>query len=222
MSGLEAREICFSYGKERVLDGFSLTARPGECVVIAGANGCGKSTALAVLAGILKPDSGEVIPGGTVGYVPQKGGLMEDMTAKANLRFFSALAEKSVPAQLPMGVEGFLDKRVSKLSGGMKKRLSIACALVSEPDILLFDEPCEALDEPGRRYLRELIEHLKYMGKSIIYVGHDPEEFADFYDRLLLIKEGRGTAYLRSQLSGIGSREVQLSNLQRSYAQLFK
>lgn len=219
---LKVSDICFSYRGNKVLDGFGLELKCGECVVIAGANGCGKSTALALIAGILRPDSGTVEVGGSIGYVPQKTGLMEDMTSADNLRFFCALAGKPMPETPPFGVAEFYKKRVGKLSGGMKKRLSIACALAAQPDILLLDEPCEALDAGARSELVWLLASLKAAGKSILYVAHDPDEFFPIFDRLVVIKSGRAEVYQRGELLGTGSSEEQFSQLQRKFALLYK
>ncbi len=219
---LTAENIAFSYGGAPVLRSFSLSAAPGECVVIAGANGCGKSTALSILAGILRPASGTLQRDGSVGYVPQRPALLEDLSAAGNLRFFAGLGGKKPPAAPVMGVQAFLKKRVSRLSGGMKKRLSIACALAQEPWVLLLDEPCEALDAPGRAELQALLQYLKSVGLTVIYVGHDVEEFSDLYDRLVFLRDGLSRSFERAELSGGGSREDQTSRLSRAFAQLFR
>lgn len=197
----EVHELCFSYGKRRILSGLSFTAGPGECVVLAGPNGSGKSTALSLIAGVLRPDSGTVRTEGRVGFVPQGAALFEDMTAGENLRFFAGLAGCSVPAALPFGVEKNLGLKVSKMSGGMKKQLSIACALLGGPQLILLDEPCAALDIRYRQELAALVLELKARGRTVIYAGHEPMEFAPFYDKLLLLG-GEAACYTRSQLSG--------------------
>ena len=184
---IELSDISFSYGRKKILHNFSVTVGAGECVVLAGANGSGKSTALSLMAGVLRPDSGTVQVGGSVGFVPQGTALFEDMTVLDNLRFFAGLKKCDVPSELPFGVAQYLKTRVSKLSGGMKKQVSIACALLGDPKILLLDEPCAALDIEYRQELAQLILEKKRQGCAIVYVGHEPQEFFPFYDRLVFL-----------------------------------
>ena len=195
------RDVCFSYGKREILKNLDFSVRPGECVVLAGPNGSGKSTALSVLAGILRPDSGEVCTDGSIGFVPQGAALFEDMSVGDNLRFFAGLSGGEIEKPLPFHVDQMWKKKVSKLSGGMKKRVSIACALLGSPRIMLFDEPCAALDIEYRDELISLIHTLKDRGCAIVYVGHDPMEFASFYDKLIFM-DSKATEYTREQLSG--------------------
>lgn len=197
----EVRDICFSYGKRRILNNLSFTAEAGECVVLAGPNGSGKSTALSVIAGVLRPNSGAVSTEGTVGYVPQGTALFEDMSVADNLDFFAGLAHCPVPQKLPFGVERYRKTRVSRLSGGMKKQVSIACALLGDPQVLLLDEPCASLDVEYREELIGLICDLKARGRTVIYVSHEPMEFASFYDKLVFLGD-HPVCLAREQLSG--------------------
>ncbi|MBE6963120.1 MAG: ATP-binding cassette domain-containing protein [Ruminococcaceae bacterium] len=199
MTGL--RDVCFSYGRRKILENLSFSVGSGECIVLAGPNGSGKSTALAILAGIFRPDSGEVYTDGATGYVPQGTALFEDMTVKDNLRFFAGMAGAAIEKPLPFNVEQMWKKKVSKLSGGMKKRVSITSALIGSPRLLLFDEPCAALDVEYKEELIALIHKLKEQGRSIVYVTHDPMEVASFYDKLVYFGDPAVT-YTREQLSG--------------------
>jgi len=196
----ELRNVCFSYGKHKIIDSLSFTVQPGECVVLAGPNGSGKSTVLSLLAGVFRPGSGEVHTEGPVGFIPQGTALFEDMSVGDNLRFFGKFSGKS-DAPLPFGVEQMWKTRVSRLSGGMKKRVSIAAALQGNPSLLLFDEPCAALDVEYREELISLIHTLKKQGRRIVYVSHDPLEIASFYDKLIFFGDTPVT-YTRDQLSG--------------------
>lgn len=204
---ITVRDVCFSYGKRTILDGLSFTAEPGECVVFAGHNGAGKSTALSVIAGILRPTHGTVEVQGRVGIVPQGTALFEDMTVGDNLRFFADLAGCAVPEELPFGVQRYGKTKVSRLSGGMKKQVSIACALLGDPRVLLLDEPCAALDVVYRTELIELISSLKKAGRTVIYVGHEPMEFAAFYDKLIFFGE-KPVCRSRAQLSGDPAEDI--------------
>lgn len=197
----ELRNVCFSYGKRKILENLSFSVEPGQCIVLAGPNGSGKSTALAILAGILSPDSGEVIADGPIGYVPQGTALFEDMTVGDNLRFFAGLANASTPKQLPFHVEQMWKTKVSKLSGGMKKRVSITAAFLGSPQVILLDEPCASLDVEYKEELISLIHDLKRQGCAVVYVSHDPMEVESFYDKLVFFGD-TVTAYSRDQLSG--------------------
>ena len=215
---IELRDISFSYGKRTILKNLSVSAAAGECIVLAGPNGSGKSTALSIMAGVLRPDSGSVSVEGTVGFAPQGTALFEDMTAEDNLRFFAGLRKCAVPHDVPFGVERYLKTRVSKLSGGMKKQVSIACALLGDPDIVLLDEPCESLDVEYREELVQLVSGIKARGGVVIYVGHEPMEFASFYDRLIFFGNGNAE-YTRMQLSGNPADHSRLCN---QFVNLFK
>lgn len=205
MRMIELTDISFSYGKKRILNKLSLSVRARECVVLAGPNGCGKSTALSVMAGVLRPDAGTVRLGGCVGFVPQGTALFEDMTVGDNLRFFAQLKKCPVPVALPFGAERYLGTRVDKLSGGMKKQVSIACALLGDPQVLLLDEPCGALDAQYRQELVQLVLERKQQGCAIVYVGHEPQEFSAFYDKLVFLGKGE---YTRQQLSPQGTDDL--------------
>lgn len=196
---IELRDVSFSYGKKEILGNLSVTVRAGECIVLAGPNGSGKSTALSIIAGVLRQDTGAVRVDGSVGFAPQGSALLEDMTVRDNLRFFAGLKKCPVPSALPFGVERYLGTRVSKLSGGMKKQVSIACALLGEPQVLLLDEPCEALDIEYREELSRILSERKRRGCAIVYVGHEPQEFYSFSDRIVFLGKGE---YTRQQLSG--------------------
>ena len=204
---ITVEKLSFSYGKRKVLDEVSFEAGAGECIVLAGPNGSGKSTALSIIAGALKASSGCVSIDGKVGYVPQGTALLEDATVEENLKFFSALAGGSVPDKLPFSVEKYLSRRVARLSGGMKKQVSIACALIGDTQIILLDEPCAALDIAFRDEMISIIAEWKAQGKSVIYVGHDPMEFYSIYDRIvfldkpvkIVVRDGTDNSDIRSE-----------------------
>ncbi len=178
--------VSFSYGRKKIIEDLSFSVAQGECVVLAGPNGSGKSTALSIIAGVLKPSRGTVDVKGKLGYVPQGSALLEDATVKENLKFFASVTHGQIPEKLPFSVEKYLKKKVSRLSGGMSKQVSIACALLGDPNIILLDEPCAALDISFRDEMIKLVCSWKEEGKAIVYVGHDPAEFYPFYDKLVL------------------------------------
>lgn len=199
LKGITADGLSFSYGKHTVFDGLCLSAAEGECAVIAGPNGSGKSTALSIIAGALKPTQGSVRINGRVGYVPQGTALFEDATVEENLKLFSALTKSPVPEALPFSVEKYLGRKVARLSGGMKKQVSIACALIGDPQVILLDEPCAALDIAFRDEMISIIELWKTQGKTVIYVGHDPAEFYSFFDTVVFLSKPP-ISYTRSEL----------------------
>ena len=206
MAILEIKDIRKSYKNKEVLTGVSLEAEKGVCVGILGKNGCGKSTLLEVLAGILRADGGSFVFEGrdlftkgralseSVGYVPQGEPFFEELTAKDNLRIFydKKELEKELSGGLleTLGINEFLNKRVSKLSGGMKKRLSIGCAMARNPGLLLLDEPTGALDLPGKLDLYGYFSEYKKRGGIILLVTHDLKE-SELCDCLYHLKDGK-------------------------------
>lgn len=194
---LELSRIVKSFGGSRVLNGVSLKVAAGEAVCIAGANAAGKTTLLTIAAGMQKPDSGSVVVKGKPGYVPQEPALFGEMTVRDHLRLWYAandLPEKmifsgSAPETL-LGLHLHTHKRVDRLSGGVKKRLSIACALAGDPPGLLLDEPFTALDLQTRGEILELLSDLKQRRKGILFTSHDPSAVATAADRVLLLRDG--------------------------------
>ena len=215
---IQVQNVCFTYGKRKILNNLSFDAAPGECVVFAGSNGAGKSTALSLIAQVLRPTSGTVVVNGRVGLVPQGIALFEDMSVQDNLSFFARLAGVPVPDNLPFGIERYRKTRVSKLSGGMKKQVDIACALLGKPEVVLLDEPCAGLDVVYREELLALIQGLKNDGRTVIYVSHDPVEFAPIYDKLIFFGK-EPVCYTGAQLSGDMLNEARLY---QSFSKLFR
>ncbi len=208
MEQIRIEEIAYSYGKKQVLKQVSIAAKAGECIGIIGANGCGKSTLLSILAGVRKPDSGIIYYNGTVmterknrklfsvytGYVPQGDILVQELTVWDNLLLWYLEKEKLMQEM----EDGFLkdlnlwemrSMRVSKLSGGMKKRVSIGCALAGGPQILILDEPSAALDLPSKEDMRKFLEVFRKQGGNIILATHEESELA-LCDKLYIMKEG--------------------------------
>lgn len=199
------------YIKKIVLKDINFEMNEGSCVGILGGNGSGKTTLLSVLAGILKPDAGQFIYMGrdllrdkifrrsTVGLIPQTNPLIEELSAWDNLilwydknELLKAL-KSGVPAML--GIDEFLNVRVSRMSGGMKKRLSIACAVASSPRLLLMDEPSAALDLVCKEHIHNYINAFKKAGGSIILVTHDEGDLK-LCTRHYILKNGILEAYI--------------------------
>lgn len=191
---VEIKNIKKSFGKNQVLRDLSFTLEGGECVGILGGNGCGKSTLLSILAGIIKRDGGsftidgrDVFASGElhsslVGYVPQGTPLMQELSARDNLRLWydKKTLEKELESGVLslLGISEFLATPVSRMSGGMKKRLSIGCAVAGRPPVLLLDEPGAALDLPCKENIVNYIQSYKMAGGAVILVTHDPMELS--------------------------------------------
>ena len=202
---IEIKNIKKSYGKIPVLRDISFTAHAGQCVGILGSNGCGKSTLLSILAGIQGADGGEFLcweenllrnsrrRSELVGYVPQGTPLIEELTAWDNLSLWYSkdqLKQELKSGVLAMlGVGEFLKTPVKKMSGGMKKRLSIGCAMATHPPILLLDEPMAALDLVCKQSICQYLTHHKESGGIILLTTHDAMELA-LCDCWYIIKDG--------------------------------
>ncbi|MBP5159888.1 MAG: ABC transporter ATP-binding protein [Lachnospiraceae bacterium] len=202
---MEVEDIKKSYGKKTVLDGVSLSAEGGSCTGLLGANGCGKSTLLSILAGIMKPDGGSFDIKGAedgkkpvIGYVPQGTPLIEELSAMDNLRLWydkEALDESLSGGVLKtLGVDTFLKVPVKKMSGGMKKCLSIGCAVASDPDVLLLDEPTAALDLARKDTIYAYMSRFKSKGGIVLIATHDIHEI-EFCDRCYLFEDHRLSDY---------------------------
>lgn len=210
MAELELVGIQKKYRKNEVLRGVDLSCAAGTITGILGGNGSGKSTLLTILAGIRKADAGKFLWLGkdllrdekalrkTVGYVPQGTPLFEELTARDNLRLW--FDREQMEGELEsgilkmLGVGEFLDKRVSRLSGGMKKRLSIGCAMCRHPDILLLDEPSAALDLPCKAEIQAYFRSFARGGGTVLLVTHDLQE-TELCDALYILKNGVLTRY---------------------------
>lgn len=207
---MEIKGIKKKYQQNIVLRDISLTAAEGSCVGILGGNGSGKSTLLSVLAGIQRADGGSFLWHGEdlfaksdlrtklVGYVPQGNPLLEELSARDNLRMWyekSALEKELREGVLAMlGIPDFLRTPVHKMSGGMKKRLSIGCAVSGHPRILLLDEPTTALDLICRERIYSYLKEFKAQGGRILLATHDVQEL-ELCDSWYILKDGVLTPY---------------------------
>lgn len=209
----EIRNIHKKYARKEVLCGASFRAVSGSCVGILGANGTGKSTLLRVLAGAARAERGEFLWGGedllknsalrrkTVAYVPQGTPLIEELSARDNLRLWyePEVLERSLAEGMlrELGVNEFLNTVAGRLSGGMRKRLSIGCAIAREPAILLLDEPTAALDMPGKDRILRYLDGFQRAGGLVLMASHDPWELA-LCDAWQLLRGGALEPYVYS------------------------
>jgi len=186
---IEVKNLSFSYGKRTVLKDISFSIERGTATAIIGDNGSGKSTLLALIAKIIR-GNGDITVNGTIAYLPQEIALVEELTFFDNLKYFASLARCKVPASLPFDADRLRKTKVKDMSGGMKKLCSICCTLIADADIYLFDEPCASLDKEHRDMLIAYIKELVKAGKTVVYVGHDADEYNDFATAMILIKDG--------------------------------
>lgn len=218
---IEVSGLHKAYGKKVVLNGAGFHVKAGTCVGIVGGNGCGKTTLLSILAGAIKPTTGSILFHGqeAVGnprlfskyaaFVPQENPLIEELSVKDNLRLWYRGDKKSMDLDLESGASGMLGlKKVlsvpaGQLSGGMKKRLSIASALSNHSPILIMDEPGAALDlickEEIKAYLINYMNH----GGCVVLASHELEELS-ICDRMYVLKRG----VLEEISTGLSAREM--------------
>ncbi|OGA97600.1 MAG: ABC transporter ATP-binding protein [Burkholderiales bacterium RIFCSPHIGHO2_12_FULL_69_20] len=211
---LQAQGLRKSYGDRAAVVDVSLTVRAGELLGLLGPNGAGKSTTVGVISGLTVPDAGTITVGGItlaqdefgykrrIGLVPQELALFDDLSALANIELFGALYDLPRPqlkrrSREVLEMVGLAERAHDKpatFSGGMKRRLNIACALVHDPDVLLLDEPTAGVDPQSRNAIFDNLEALKRAGKALVYTTHYMEEAERLADRIVIIDHGRVVA----------------------------
>jgi ABC-2 type transport system ATP-binding protein len=208
---LELKDVTRRFGSLTAVDHVSFTARAGETVGLLGPNGAGKTTTVAMIVGLLRADSGEVRIGGRrlsgdtdplksrIGLVTQELALIGELSALENLRLFAALydldrkaARRAVADALELtGLTDRAADKVGTFSGGMKRRLNMAAALLHGPEILLLDEPTVGVDPQSRNAIFDNLETLKRRGTTILYTTHYMEEAERLCDRIVILDHGR-------------------------------
>lgn len=203
-----------SYENSPAVSDLSFSVKKGEIVGLLGPNGAGKSTTINILATVLKPDSGNISICGynlqneknkikqSIGIVPQDLAIYEEMSAEKNVSFFASLyglrgQKLKERTAFALDLVGLTDKRKNKpktFSGGMKRRLNIACAIAHDPQIIIMDEPTVGIDPQSRNHILESILKLKEHGVSILYSTHYMEEVEHIADRILVIDKGKQIA----------------------------
>ncbi|HEY0954945.1 MAG TPA: ABC transporter ATP-binding protein [Roseateles sp.] len=212
---LVARGLRKAYGSRVAVHEVALALRPGEVLGLLGPNGAGKSTTVGMICGLTAPDAGSVtLSGGVslgtdevgykrrIGLVPQDIALYEELPARMNVELFGALygmapdlLKRRTDEVLAMvGLSDRARDKPSTFSGGMKRRLNIACALVHDPEVILLDEPTAGVDPHSRNAIFDNLETLKAAGKALIYTTHYMEEAERLADRITIIDHGRVVA----------------------------
>ena len=208
---LEIANLEKNYRERKVIHGISFSVFPGEILCLLGPNGAGKSTTINVLTGALGHSAGSIaykgIPvkknsrafKGEIGIVPQELSLYEDLTATQNVRFFCSLygikgkdlSEKTDIAIRFAGLEDRANDQVKTFSGGMKRRLNIACAIAHDPKLIIMDEPTVGIDPQSRNHILDSIRELRSKGKTIIYTTHYMEEVEEISTRIVIMDHGK-------------------------------
>lgn len=213
------------YGEVRALDGLDLEVGHGECFGLLGPNGAGKTTTIEILEGLKQPDAGEVELLGErwqgdglalrarLGVQLQETKFPEKLTVAEVLTLFRSFYPRGLdlPAALDLvGLHDKADARVRTLSGGQRQRLSLACALVGDPELVFLDEPTTGLDPQARRQTWEIVERLKARGRTLVLTTHYMEEAARLCDRVAIVDRGRviaaGTP--RDLVASLGAEHV--------------
>jgi len=208
---LEVISVRKTFGDLVAVDGVSLKAGEGETVGLLGPNGAGKTTTVSMIAGLLRPDSGEVLIAGhrlegdtdpvkrSIGLVPQDIGLYPEISARENLLLFAALygvdrARRNRAIAEALDLVGLAERakdKVQGFSGGMMRRLNLAAALLHDPQLLLLDEPTVGVDPQSRNAIFDNLETLKRRGKTLLYTTHYMEEAERLCDRLVIVDRGK-------------------------------
>lgn len=207
MSIIEIHNLSKSYGKTKALDNVSFNVERGELFGLIGPDGAGKTTLFRLLTTLLTPDEGSATVDGRdivkdylnirsqVGYMPGRFSLYPDLTVEENLEFFAALFGVTVKesydliAPIYRQIEPFRKRRAGKLSGGMKQKLALSCALIHRPDVLFLDEPTTGVDAVSRREFWDMLSQLKTQGITILVSTPYMDE-ASRCDRIALCNEG--------------------------------
>lgn len=240
---ISIRDIRKSFGPILALDGVSFELSAGETFGLLGPNGAGKSTAINIICGLLRPDSGTATIDGEdphdprvrqrLGVVPQVLAIYDELTAEENLRFAgrmfgfggSRLRQRTAECLELVGLQDRARSRVSTFSGGMKRRLNLACSLIHHPPVLLLDEPTVGVDPQSRNLLFNTFQELGRNGTTILYTTHYMEEAARLCDRVAILDHGHilaldtvagliaghaGTAKVEIELAALPGASVKL------------
>lgn len=181
-----------SYGNHEVLKGLNFSVREGEIFALLGVNGAGKTTALECIEGLLKYDSGKITVNGKMGIQLQSSSLPEHIKPLEAIKLFAKWNKTDVDFSVisALGIEELAKTSYCGLSTGQKRRLHLALALITRPDIIFLDEPTAGLDVEGRISLHGQIRKLKEQGKTIILASHDMAEVESLCSRIAVLREG--------------------------------
>lgn len=207
---LKVDDLCKSYGERKVVKNLSFQIHKGEILCLLGPNGAGKSTTMNIICGLLGYEGGEILWNDQpvnknqnrfkrqLGVVPQDLALYEDLSAEDNVRFFASLyglngEELKKNTREALEFVGLYDRKGDKantFSGGMKRRLNIACAIAHHPKLLIMDEPTVGIDPQSRNHVLSSVRQMQKNGMTILYTTHYMEEVEEISDRILIMDDG--------------------------------
>ncbi|GGD76028.1 ABC transporter ATP-binding protein [Paenibacillus nasutitermitis] len=237
MNVLEIKQLTKRFGDFIAVDNISLSVREGEIFGFLGANGAGKSTTINMIASLLSITKGEIdilgkniikhskFAKSNIGIIPQELAIYEDLTAYENVQFFAGLyglrgSQLKSRAEEALTFVGLSDKLRSyprNFSGGMKRRLNIACAIAHRPKLLIMDEPTVGIDPQSRSYILGSVKKLNEMGSTIIYTSHYMEEVEELCTRIAIIDHGKIIAEgTKAQLKAIITNQRNIGIVVRS------
>ncbi|BBF43249.1 export ABC transporter ATP-binding protein [Lachnospiraceae bacterium KM106-2] len=230
---LELKSLEKVYGDKTVVDKLSFQVEDGEILGLLGPNGAGKSTTIRMITGLENMQGGDIFYKGTkvkqnqrrlqmeLGVVPQEIALYQELTAYENVRFFASLyglkgellKQRCYDALERVGLSEYASKRPDTFSGGMKRRLNIACSIAHRPKLLIMDEPTVGIDPQSRNHIMNTIRILQEEGTTVIYVSHYMEEIESLCSRIVLmdhgiVKEDLPLSLLREKYDGKSLEEI--------------
>jgi ABC-2 type transport system ATP-binding protein len=203
-TGIVLSQLSKSYGKVRAVHCVDLAIAPGETVALLGANGAGKSTTIDMVLGLARPDGGHVslfgqspadaVAAGLVGGMLQTGALLDHLSVRQLVTMIASLYPHPLAVEEALDLTGaarLADRSTNKLSGGETQRVRFALALVTDPDLLVLDEPTAAVDVEGRRDFWTTMRAVTESGKTVIFATHYLEEADSYADRVIVMAHGR-------------------------------
>ena len=222
---LDVRGLVKRYGDVVAVDGLDLAVHAGECFGLLGPNGAGKTTTIEICEGLLAPDAGEVRVLGLdwkrnemalrerLGIQLQESQFGEKITVEETIRLFRSFYENGLEVEEVLGMVQLEEKRkarVGTLSGGQKQRLSVACALVGDPDLVFLDEPTTGLDPQSLRQLWDLVDRMRQRGRTILLTTHYMEEAERLCDHVAIVDKGKVIALgtPRELIRSLGAEQV--------------
>lgn len=214
-NAIEVKDLSKSFGSLQAVRGTSFMAQQGEVLSLLGPNGAGKSTIISMICGLLEPDHGDALILGhsirtepeaakaCLGYVPQDIALYPDLSAYENLAFWgkmygmrgAALRERIAEVLEIIGLSERQKDHISKFSGGMKRRVNIAAALLHRPQVIIMDEPTVGIDPQSRRHILEAVKEFNRQGMTVLYTTHYMEEADELSDHIAIMDQGQVIAY---------------------------
>lgn len=235
MKLLEVKKLYKEYGNSIAVDGVSFSINKGEIFGLLGPNGAGKSTTISMITGLVKNNGGETIFEEkedkinkwkkNIGLVPQDFALYFDLTAEENIKYFCSLygfkgedLKKRVDNALEfVGLVDVRKKRADQFSGGMKRRLNMACAIAHTPKLIIMDEPTVGIDPQSRNHILESVKKLRDKGATVIYTSHYMEEVDEICDKIAIMDHGKVIAegsseYLKSLVNDKNIYSITLKN----------